>query len=58
VLRIRTIRELAHDHDVNDDRRHGIASAQTSTFVSRPEAIESVAVGSHEDWLAYSDHSP
>jgi endonuclease/exonuclease/phosphatase family metal-dependent hydrolase len=28
------------------------------TFVSRPETIEAAAVGSHADWLAYSDHSP
>jgi len=28
------------------------------TFVSRPETIEAVTVGSHEDWLAYSDHGP
>lgn len=28
------------------------------TFVSRPEAIEAVTVGSPEDWLTYSDHSP
>ncbi|MDV3135333.1 hypothetical protein [Mycobacterium sp. 29Ha] len=28
------------------------------TFVSRPEAIEAVTVGTHADWLAYSDHSP
>jgi endonuclease/exonuclease/phosphatase family metal-dependent hydrolase len=28
------------------------------TFVSRPEAIAAVTVGSHADWLAHSDHSP
>ena len=28
------------------------------TFVSRPEAIEAVTVGSPTDWLAFSDHSP
>ncbi len=28
------------------------------TFVDRPEAIEAVTVGSHEDWLTHSDHSP
>lgn len=28
------------------------------TFVTRPEAIEAVTVGTHTDWLAYSDHSP
>ena len=28
------------------------------TFVSRPDAIEAVTVGSREDWLAYSDHPP
>ncbi len=28
------------------------------TFVSRPDAIESVAVGSHRDWLQHSDHPP
>ena len=28
------------------------------TFVSRPESIQSVALGSHEDWHSYSDHSP
>lgn len=28
------------------------------TFVSRHEAIEGVTIGSPEDWLAHSDHSP
>lgn len=28
------------------------------TFVSRPEAVETVTVGTHTDWLAHSDHSP
>ena len=28
------------------------------TFVSRPEAITAVTVGSSDDWLAHSDHAP
>jgi hypothetical protein len=28
------------------------------TFVSRPEAVQTVTVGTHSDWLSYSDHSP
>ena len=28
------------------------------TFVSRPDAVEHVKVGSHEAWIAHSDHSP
>lgn len=28
------------------------------TFVSDPEAVESVIIGRHQDWLAHSDHSP
>ena len=28
------------------------------TFVSRPDAIEAITVGSHADWIAHSDHSP
>lgn len=28
------------------------------TFVSRSDAIESVAMGEHADWIAHSDHSP
>ncbi|WP_024445209.1 endonuclease/exonuclease/phosphatase family protein [Mycolicibacterium iranicum] len=28
------------------------------TFVSRPEAVQTVTVGAHSDWLSYSDHSP
>jgi hypothetical protein len=28
------------------------------TFVSRSDAVDSVTVGTHTDWLAHSDHSP
>lgn len=28
------------------------------TFISRPEAVGTVTVGTHTDWLAHSDHSP
>lgn len=28
------------------------------TFVSRPDTVEAVHVGSHEAWIAHSDHSP
>lgn len=28
------------------------------TFVSRADAVGKVTVGTHSDWLAYSDHSP
>ena len=28
------------------------------TFVSRSDAIEAVAVGTHADWIVHSDHSP
>lgn len=28
------------------------------TFVSRPESIQTVTVGTHVDWIAHSDHSP
>jgi len=28
------------------------------TFVDRPDAVDAVTMGTHADWLSYSDHSP
>jgi hypothetical protein len=28
------------------------------TFISRSDAVDAVTVGTHAEWLAYSDHSP